>query len=153
MDVRKRKGLLTMVFLISSAISQWSAADPVPLQDSEMKAIVGREGFGISLRLVATSQIQLGPAQESGEVYLGLDDTGGVLDLFGMRIAVGQRPDGLGDYIGVSMPGFIGADEFGVGAIRVYRTDSSDSVNLPSYGAFRVNGVGAMTGQLMFWGN
>ncbi len=132
-------------------------AEKKSLDDDELRAVSGK-GISIAVNL----QLNAGAIGGSGgdsrvtagfnvggvTTYAIAQNFGGGLQLFSITIDPSVKPDGTG-YLAIGMPGYLGAQDFGVHAIGV-QTDASAPL-AGSLGSLVLNGTATMTGQLNLW--
>jgi hypothetical protein len=132
-------------------------AEKKPLDDDELRAVSGK-GISIAVNLQlnagaiggsgADSRITAGFNVGGVTTYAIAQNFGGGLQLYSITIDPSVKPDGTG-YLAIGMPGYVGAQDFGVHAIGV-QTDASAPIT-GGLGSIVLNGSAAMTGQLNLW--
>lgn len=133
-------------------------AEPLPLDEAELAQVSGRDGIGFAVHLEINSapiygldidsRLTAGFTVDGLKTYLVALNPGGIIDLFAMALNLRTRPDG-GDYIDVTLPFFVGVQDFGVRALSAQTDPRAPITN--SYGQFLLNGHASMQGHLYLW--
>ena len=132
-------------------------AEKQPLDDEQLRS-VSAKGISIAVNLQLNTSAIAGTAPPNNvaagfvvngtTTYAIVQNFGGGLQLFSITIDPSVKPDGTG-YLAIGMPGYLGAQDFGVHAIGV-QTDASAPL-AGSLGSLVLNGSATMTGQLNLW--
>ena len=132
-------------------------ADKKPLDDDELRAVSGK-GISIAVNLQLNTGAIAGNGSDSRvtagfnvggiTTYAVVQNFGGGLQLFSITIDPSVKADGT-PYLAIGMPGFVGAQDFGVHAIGV-QTDPAAPIT-GGLGALVLNGAATMSGQLNVW--
>lgn len=147
-----------LLLLVAGLGSPWANAEPQPLAETELADVSGRDGIGFAVHLEINSapiygldidsRLTAGFTVDGLRTYLVAPNPGGIIDLFAMSLNLRTRPGG-GDYIDVTLPFFVGVQDFGVRALSVQTDPRAPITN--SYGQFLLNGHASMQGHLYLW--
>lgn len=160
--MRKNRSMSTWMKLCLSLAALLSGAalhaEPQALDEAELAQVSGRDGIGFAVHLEINaapiygldidSRLTAGFTVDGLKTYLVALNPGGIIDLFAMSLNLRTRPDG-GDYIDVTLPFFLGVQDFGVRALSAQTDPRGPITN--SYGQFLLNGHASMQGHLYLW--
>ena len=127
------------------------SAAPVALSDDELSSVSGRDGISLAVHLELDSTLTAGFKVGGVTTYAVAQGLGGTLDLFTITLSVHSRPGGA-DYIDIGLPGFVGANQFGIKALGVQADPNAPVLQSASYGQLMLNGTASMTGHVLLWG-
>ncbi len=178
-DVRSRFGVwgtqLVAACLMAGAASAFAAQE---VSDTDLSDVAGADGVSINASLVwnsnrtqyeLSSKVIIGfeKYDADGEnktlTFLTFGGFGGVMDIFGLRIDSVQGPAEIGDYVDITLPRYIGFEDFGFQSMSVQsvRRDKdfdakqfqTSDLGRPqsSYGQWLYNGSAVMTGHVYIW--
>lgn len=139
------------------------------LEDEDLSAVAGGDGVTIIVQLVwnanrteldLSSKVSIGfknvvpdPADpiktKLNETYLVYGGFGGGMELIGLKIDALKGPPDVGDYVSVTLPSYIGFDQFGFQSMSVQT--SKDAAPTASYGQWLLNGSAQVTGNVYIW--
>ena len=135
-----------------------SMAATTALDDSEMAAVMGRDGIGFAVHVEMNSGLLTGELLNSRLVagfnvdgfttYALALNVGGIIDMFAMTLNLRTQPNGS-DYMDLGLPFYLGVNQFGFRAFSVQADPSGPISN--NYGQMLLNGHAAMQGHLYFW--
>lgn len=145
------------------------------ISDADLSDVSGADGVSINASLVwnsnrtqyeLSSKVIIGfekydaDGQNKTLTFLTFGGFGGVLDIFGLRIDSMKGPAAIGDYVDVTLPRFIGFEDFGFQSMSVqsvrrdkdfdskqFKTSDLESPR-SSYGQWLYNGSAVMTGHV-----
>lgn len=161
--------------LMAVSVPAWSAQE---VSDTDLSDVSGADGVSINASLVwnsnrtqyeLSSKVIIGfeKFDEDGEnktlTFLTFGGFGGVMDIFGLRIDSVKGPAAIGDYVDITLPRYIGFEDFGFQSMSVQsvrRDKDFDSKQFQtsdlgrpqsSYGQWLYNGSAVMTGHVYIW--
>lgn len=161
-----KKTCLSIAAVLMAASNAW-AIDEV--EDEDLSAVAGGDGVTIIVQLVwnanrtqldLSSKVSIGfknvvpdPADpvktKLNETYLVYGGFGGGMELIGLKIDALKGPPDIGDYVSVTLPSYIGFDQFGFQSMSVQA--SKDAVPSASYGQWLLNGSAVVSGNVYIW--
>ncbi len=137
------------------------AAAPLPLGNAELSEVVGRDGIGLQVHLEVNSSEagDLGAGAQftrsftvhGTTTYLTAQGWRGTLDLVGLTVDVGARPDGGGSYIDIGLPGTVVARQFGFRTSGVQTDPQAPVVPQQNLGGVLLQGSATQSGHFYLW--
>lgn len=150
-------GLLAGLLGVVTAV----AAAPLPLDNEALSEVVGRDGIGLLVHLeVNTSDpgdVSAGArftrsfAVHGTTTYVTAQGWRGALDLVGVSVDVGARPDGGGSYIDIGLPGTVVARQFGFRTSGVQTDPQATVAPQQSLGGVLLHGSATQSGHFFLW--
>lgn len=150
LDLRIAALLLAALPLTSLCAGAASA-----LSDDELRATSGRAGIVMNAHLElntrsgSANRISLGFQVGADTSYLLLHNLSGTLDLLGLTLQAVAGPAEIGDVMALTLPNFVGFQDFGIKAIGVQNDPLAPIA--ASLGQIQLNGSVHMQGQVLLW--
>lgn len=129
--------------------------------DEDLSTVSGGEGITITFMLQwnpnrtdidLSSKVSIGFVDTSAvakETFLIMNGFGGGISFWGLKIDARTGPADVGDYVEVTMPAYVGFDNFGAQAVSVQNDPKVAPTS--SYGQWYLNGSATVTGSVYIW--
>lgn len=95
------------------------------------------------------SSVSIGFYEKSQWTYWVMHGFGGVMEFWGLKIDARKGPADVGDYVEITMPAYVGFENFGVQAMSVQNDPKVAPTT--SYGQWYLNGSATVTGSVYIW--
>ncbi|MED5620503.1 DUF6160 family protein [Ideonella sp. BN130291] len=128
-----------------------AVAAPEALDDDALAEVHGQDGVSLFLHLELDTSLNLGFKVDGRTTFAVLQGVGGTADLFGLTLDIGRRPDGLGTFIDVGLPAWVGFKDFGFRALGAQADPQTPITPATSYGQLLINGTANLTGHVYLW--
>jgi hypothetical protein len=128
-----------------------AVAAPQALSDDDLAEVHGQDGVSLFLHLELDTSLSIGFNVDGQTTFAVLQGLGGTADLFGLTFDIGRRPDGLGTYIDLGLPAWVGFKEFGFRALGAQTDPHAPITPATSYGQLQLNGTANLTGHVYLW--
>lgn len=169
-----RLNLSALVVLLCLCSPSWAAQE---VTDSDLSDVSGADGITVNASLVwntnrtqyeLSSKVLIGFERFNDDstktlTYLTFGGFGGGMEIVGLKIDSVKGPAEIGDYVDITLPRYIGFDDFGfqsmsVRSVTVSQTTDTktfDTNTLPAptsnYGQWLYNGSAVVTGHVYIW--
>jgi hypothetical protein len=130
-----------------------------PLDDGELARVSARDGISFAAHVVINdpqlvgavpdSRLSLGFGGDGPMRYVVIRNVRGVVDMFGLGLNVERKPDGSGDYVALTLPGYVKYSNFGFESLSVQNDPQAPVTS--SMGSVNINGSLSLQGQLRIW--
>jgi hypothetical protein len=130
-----------------------------PLDDGELARVSARDGISFAAHVVINdpalvgavpdSRLSLGFGGDGPMRYVVIRNVRGVVDMFGLGLNVEKKPDGSGDYVALTLPGYVKYSNFGFESLSVQNDPQAPVTS--SMGSVNINGSLSLQGQLRIW--
>lgn len=145
--------------------------------DADLSDVSGADGITVNASLVwntnrtqyeLSSKVLIGFERFNDDstktlTYLTFGGFGGGMEIVGLKIDAAKGPADIGDYVDITLPRYIGFDDFGFQSMSVRSvtvsqstdTKTFDTNTLPAptsnYGQWLYNGSAVVTGHVYIW--
>lgn len=98
-----------------------------------------------------SSSVSIGFYEKARDLntYWVMHGFGGVMEFWGLKIDARKGPADVGDYVEITMPSYVGFENFGVQAMSVQNDPKVAPTT--SYGQWYLNGSATVTGSVYIW--
>ena len=130
------------------------------LADEDLSTVSGGEGITINFILQwnpnrteidLSSKVSIGFYDKTADqkTFWIMNGFGGVIEFWGLKIDARTGPADVGDYVELTMPAYVGFENFGAQAVSVQTNDKIAPTT--SYGQWYLNGSATVTGSVYIW--